>query len=287
MKKRQNSLAKSLKLQKSLWQLEDLLPLNYPFDPQILTQINPNLHHHFCLLLSRDVYSEGDSFSLFQYLQNRRGEFSPEFWQMITQWFADEQKHYEALRRVYRLMTGVSFTEMDEIFAQRTPEIQPIQALLTDEFTLLVAFLFDELGSTISYRRDLWEYYRHYGPVIRQVGKHLVQDEGIHFQNAVQLLKAYHGDRLEEMSGLLQQIAQLEKALGRYCQTFFLDHAQESFRFPENFNGIIIEMILAQFGLAPFPAQIQHLWQWKPQGWDFVPLTTGNPGAVRERAKND
>lgn len=166
---------------------------------------------------------------------------------------------------------------MDKIFAQRNPEIEPIQPLLTDGFTILVAFLFDELGSTLSYRRDLWEYYQHYGSVIRQVGKSLVQDEGIHFQNAVQLLKFYYGDRLGEIPGLLQQIAYLEKELGRYCQIFFLDHAQESFRFPANFNEILIAMILAQFGLAPYPSQIQHLWQWKPQGWEFVPLTPENP----------
>jgi hypothetical protein len=265
-----------IKLRQAFWQIEDCIPLNYQLETHLLTQIDPCLHHHFCLLLSRDVYSEGDSLPLFHYLLSRQEEFSSAFWQMIGQWFTDEQKHYQALQRVYRLISGVSLAEMNQAFSQRHHEIEPIQALLTDEFTILVAFLFDELGSTFSYRRDLWEYYRHYGPVIRQVGKHLVQDEGIHFHNAVQLLKSHHGDRLLEMPALLQQIAQLEKQLGRYCQTFFLDHAQEQNRFPEDFNTVIIAIILAQFGLAAYPAQSQHLWQWQPPGWNFVPLTVPN-----------
>lgn len=263
--------AMKLKLQQKTWRVDDCIPLHYQLNPQLLNQIDPNLQHHFCLLLSRDVYSEGDSLPLWNYLLTRQAEFSDDFWQMMIQWFEDEQKHYEALRRVYRLISGISFREMDLVFAERNHEIEPIKALLTDEFTILVSLLFDELGSTISYRRDLWEYYRHYGPVVRQVGKYLVQDEGSHFQNAVKLLKFSHGDRWWEIPDLLKQLVQLEKQLGRYCKTFFLDHAQEQLRFPTNFNAVISQIILAQFGLAKYPEQIQKLWQWKPARWDFFP----------------
>ncbi|MEB3189156.1 MAG: hypothetical protein VKL42_02270 [Snowella sp.] len=268
-------ITRGLKFKQSIWQLDKILPNNYQLSSQLLEKIDSDLHHNFCLLLSRDVYSEGDSQPLFNYLLARQAEFTTEFWQMMAKWFADEQKHYEALRRVFRLIAGVSFTEMNQAFAQRSHEIEPIQAILTDEFTILVALLFDELGSTISYRRDLWEFYRHYGPAIARIGKQLVIDEGIHFQNAVQLIKNKHGDRLREIPDLLQQIAQLETSLGRYCKTFFLDHAQEQFRFPSNFNEVIIQMILAQFGLAHYPEKTNQLWQWKPESLDFVPIVTG------------
>jgi hypothetical protein len=131
--------------------------------------------------------------------------------------------------------------------------------LLTDEFTILVALLFDELGSTLSYRRDRREYYRHYGPVVTSTTKQLVMDEGIHFQNAAQVLQTYHHRRLGEVPDLLHHISRLEKALGRYCKTFFLDHAQEQERFPPDFNEVIIAMILAHFNLGPYPRHGQYL----------------------------
>jgi len=213
--------AMKLKLQQKTWRVDDCIPLHYQLNPQLLNQIDPNLQHHFCLLLSRDVYSEGDSLPLWNYLLTRKAEFSDDFWQMMIQWFEDEQKHYEALRRVYRLISGISFREMDLVFAERNHEIEPIKALLTDEFTILVSLLFD--------------------------------------------------DRLWEIPDLLKQLVQLEKQLGRYCKTFFLDHAQEQLRFPTNFNAVISQIILAQFGLAKYPEQIQNLWQWKLARWDFVP----------------
>jgi hypothetical protein len=261
-------------IQQRSWQLDQLLPLDYQLPASIWENLDRNLHHHFLLLLSRDVYSEGDSQALLNYLLGRKAEFTPEFWLMMDKWFTDEQKHYEALRRVYRLLSGISFSQMDETFSQRHHEIDPISAILTDELTILVALVFDEMGSTISYRRDLWEFYRHYGPVVHCLGKQLVMDEGIHFQNAVRVIQEKHGDRQAEIPNLLQSIAQLENNLGRYCKTFFLDHAQEQFRFPPQFNEVIIQIILAQFNLGNYPKNANCLWSWKPEGWKFVPMLT-------------
>ena len=173
-----------LSLQQRSWQVDDFLPANYAFPPDVLAQLDGDLHLNCLRLLGRDVYSEGDSQPLFDYLQPRWAEFTPGFRQLMTLWLADEQKHYLALRRIYQLLTGISAEEMNQCFARRHHEIEPIQDLLTDEFTILVALLFDELGSTLSYRRDLREYYRHYGPAVASMAKQLVMDEGIHFQNA-------------------------------------------------------------------------------------------------------
>ena len=167
---------------------------------------------------------------------------------------------------------------MDRQFSARVHEIQPIELLLADEFTLLVAMMFDEIGSVYSYRRDLQEYYRHFGAAIRQIGHHLIKDEGMHFNNAAELLLIYHHHRLGEVSSLLEQIATLEQSLDRYHQTFFLDHAQEKYRFPHHFNSVLIRLILARLGLGiqPKSAELQELWQWVPTGYQLVPIFWGN-----------
>ena len=266
--------AQTLSLQQRLWQIDDFLPAHYQIPRQFLQRIDQNRHRNFVQLLSRHVYSEGDSRPLFQYLMNRQTEFSPAFLQLLSAWFSDEQKHYQALRQVFYVLSGVEFEAMDQVFASRNHEIEPIQALLQDELTILVAFLFDEMGSMISYRRDLREYYQHYGPALAGIAKQLVMDEGVHFQNAVQVIQIMHYERYAEIPALLGQVAQLEKALGRYCQSFFLDHAQEQHRFPPNFNQVIIQMILAHLGWGDYPPAAYHLWSWRPAGQTFTPLVT-------------
>jgi hypothetical protein len=80
------------------------------------------------------------------------------------------------------------------------------------------------------------------------------------------LILTHHGDRLDQVAPLLQEISNLEDRLGKYYKSFFLDHAQEQFRFPRNFNAVIIQVILARLGLARYPDSraIKKLWQWIP-----------------------
>jgi hypothetical protein len=263
------------KIKQNYWDLEIVLPLDYHLPKTLLAGVSEEIKLNFARLLSRDVYSEGDAKFLYDRIQADRDRMSPEFLATIDLWLADELKHYQALRRTYHLVTGISFSEMDRTFAQRAPQIEPIAMLLTDEFTILVAMMFDELGSTYSYRRDLREYYCHFGDRITAIGHHLVKDEGMHFSNAAELLLTNHRDRLGEVKGLLAQISSLEKSLRTYYHTFFLDHAQEQYRFPPYFNDVLIQAILARLGLAQQPprsrsvrsaeSQLQQLWQWIPE----------------------
>ncbi len=263
-----------INLGQTTWAIEDLLPRGYVVPEGLVAAVPVEIVANFRRLLGRDVFSEGDARSLYDYIQSRRGEMSAAFLAMLEGWLADELKHYEALRRVYSAVAGVSFAEMDRVFAQRVHELEPIAPVLVDEFTILVTLMFDEMGSVYSYRRDLWEYYRHFGGAVQRVGQHLVQDEGLHFRNAAAVLLAGHGDRLGEVAGILDQVMALEKQLGRYCKTFLLDHAQEQFRFPPQFNAVIGRMVLAQLGLGDRPSQqeLQDLWQWKPDGGGMVPV---------------
>lgn len=262
------------KIKQNNWDLEAVLPLSYTIAPHYIEQAPDDVLSHFCRLLSRDVYSEGDSQALYDHIMTRKNEMSPEFLAMLDLWLQDELKHYEALRRTYHCIAGVDFAEMNRQFAQRVHEIEPIKMVLTDEFTLLVTLMFDEIGSVYSYRRDLWEYYRHFGTAIQKIGHHLVKDEGMHFSNAAELLLSQHSHRLGEVKGLLERVSALEKSLNKYHKTFFLDHAQEQYRFPQHFNSVLIRLILARLGLGQQPnrLELQELWQWVPAGYQRVPI---------------
>jgi hypothetical protein len=256
------------------WDLDAILPLGYRIAPDYFDRVADEVHQNFCRLLSRDVYSEGDSQSLYDHIIGRSNEMSPAFLAMLDLWLTDEMKHYEALRRTNHCIAGISFEAMDQQFADRVHEIEPIAAVLVDEFTVLVTLMFDEIGSVYSYRRDLWEYYRHYGPAIQRIGHHLIQDEGMHFNNAAVLLLNQYRDRFDEVPNLLTQIGSLETHLKKYHKTFFLDHAQEQYRFPPCFNAVLIRLILARLGLGERPdrLELQKLWQWVPDDCRITPI---------------
>jgi rubrerythrin len=264
-------------LKQNSWNLDAVLPLDYQIPTGQFEQLPLGVHDNFCRLLGRDVYSEGDARSLYTHLTGRANEFSPAFLTMLDLWLADELKHYEALRRIYHCISGVGFGVMDQQFSDRIHEIEPIEPVLVDEFTVLVTMMFDEIGSVYSYRRDLWEYYQHYGSAIRKVAHHLIRDEGMHFNNAAELLLAQHPERLGEVAVLLSQISALEKGLKKYHKTFFLDHAQEQYRFPPQFNAVLIRLILARLGLGERPEawELHELWQWVPEGYRLVPILAG------------
>jgi hypothetical protein len=251
----------------NLWNVDEVIGLNHVIAPKYFDKIPAQVLKDFRVLLARDVYSEGDAQALYDYIWARKGEMSEAFLKMLNLWLADELKHYEALRRTYRCIAGVSYAEMDRCFEGRIHETQPIERVLRDEFTMLVTLMFDEMSSVYSYRHDLREYYAHFGSAVQRVGRYLVQDEGMHFRNAAQVLLQEHSHRLWEMEPLLQDIANLEKSLGKYYNTFFLDHAQEQFRFPSHFAQVIIQVILAQFGLGDRPSAktLQSLWQWRQE----------------------
>ena len=267
------------KLRQNCWVLDDVLPLDHRIPERYLAAAPEGVAQNFCNLLSRDVYSEGDAQSLYDYVMARQGEMSAPFLTMLELWLADELKHYEALRRTYHSLAGVDFADMDRHFAARYHEFEPLQLALEDEFTLLVTLMFDEIGSVYSYRRDLKEYYRHFGQNIERIGHHLVKDEGMHFNNAAEVLLACHRHRFSEVKGFLEKISRLESSLKTYYKTFFLDHAQEQHRFPQPFNQVISRVILARLGLGqrPSAAELKHLWQWVPEGYSLVPISSDRP----------
>jgi hypothetical protein len=264
----------NLKLKQNQWQLDRVLPRDYRVSPQLWSQIPSEVSKNFFHLLGRDVFSEGDAQILYDRLIARQNEMSYDFWFMLQLWLEDENKHYQALRRVYHCVFGVSYGEMNRVYQQRTPNFDAIKMVLAEEFTILVTLMFDEIGSVYSYRRDLSEYYRHFGVKVAKIAHYLVQDEGTHFSNAAEILLRHHSHRLSEIKSFLLEVVDLENRLGKYYQSFLLDHAQEQQRFPPNFNQLIVQVVLARLGLAELPQQRQlnQLWQWTPSGFSITPF---------------
>ncbi|MEO1802125.1 MAG: hypothetical protein AAFR62_17190, partial [Cyanobacteria bacterium J06629_2] len=87
---------RNLNLQQNQWSLDRVLPLEHQLDPQYLRNAPIGVVDNFRLLLSRDVYSEGDSQILYDYLMSRRTELNANFLLMLDLWLEDELKHYEA-----------------------------------------------------------------------------------------------------------------------------------------------------------------------------------------------
>jgi hypothetical protein len=224
------------------WSVDQFIP-----DEYVYPDVNPSVQMDFQDLLSRDVFSEGDSQPLYEHLQARCKEFSSEFMAMMDFWLADELRHYQALRKVYHFVSDLSLDEIDQRNQTRVHELEPIAFLLEDEFTILVGLMFDEMGSVWSYRRDISEFYQHYGAGFARVGHGVTQDEGRHFSNAATLIKYRHAEQIPRIKPLLQKISHMESQLTYYPKTFFLDHAQERHRFPKNFDDQVIQRILSVF----------------------------------------
>lgn len=234
--------AKGISILGSDWTVDEFIP-----DEFKLPTVEATTQAGFIDLLSRDVFSEGDSLPLYEHLLNRSSEFSTEFMTMIEFWLKDELRHYCALRKIYHLVSDLSIAAIDNQNRDRIHEIEPISFLLENEFTILVGLMFDEIGSVCSYRRDITEFYQPYGKEFARVGHLVTQDEGRHFSNAVTLIKHRHANKIYQIEPLLQKIDRMESCLSYYPKTFFLDHAQERHRFPKNFNAQVIRKILSQF----------------------------------------
>lgn len=259
------------------WILDAVIGPEHGIEPRYFQDAPEQVAENFERLLSRDVFSEADAQFLYDWLLERG--VSPAFRAMLDCWLEDELKHYQALRRCYHALAGVSYGEMDREATLRAKKrnIEPIADLLVDEFSILLLLAYDEIGSTYSYRRDLAEFYGYFGREIAKVGQHLVRDEGQHFSNAAELILSLYPDRLKDVSATLARFDQREKQLARtgsYHGTFFLDHAQEQARFPKDFNAITMQVIEARLGISALPSQdrLKRLWQWKPAGCAFVPV---------------
>ncbi|NJM47530.1 MAG: hypothetical protein HC860_16315 [Alkalinema sp. RU_4_3] len=95
----------SPRISQNQWDLDQVLPLGQPIEPQYFCTAPPGTVENFRKLLSRDVFSEADAQVLYDYLMDRQGDLSPEFLRMLGLWRSDELKHYEALRAGFTIVS--------------------------------------------------------------------------------------------------------------------------------------------------------------------------------------
>lgn len=152
------------------WNLDSVIGLEHRIAPSYFHAAPAQVAENFERLLARDVFSEADAQFLYDWLLHRG--ISPGFRQMLDAWLEDELKHYQGLRRCYHALSGVAYAEMDREAAARAAQrnLEPIEDLLVDEFSILLLLAYDEIGSTYSYRRDLAEFYGHFGRAIAASG---------------------------------------------------------------------------------------------------------------------
>lgn len=79
------------------WTLDSFLPVDHVILPEYFEQAPQNVIQNFRALLSRDVYSEGDSQLLYDYIRDRKSEMSEAFLALLELWLSDETKHYEGV----------------------------------------------------------------------------------------------------------------------------------------------------------------------------------------------
>jgi rubrerythrin len=204
---------------------------------------NPGIELKYQNFLMADLFSEYDAVNLYHYLHPRRGKFSSYFVQYLDLWFADERNHADGFFELNRLLFGPSEEQLIDQLKTRTANFDSLEKILSDEFSLLLMFAYDEYVSVKTYKKDT--FYSGFGhPLFNTWIKNLIADEAIHFGNAIKILKNSYPAQLSMAENTLQCIAELENSA--YQNTFLFDHDGPHFLLEATELGdSIIENILS------------------------------------------
>ncbi|MGB5957853.1 hypothetical protein [Pseudomonas sp.] len=178
-----------------------------------------------------DMSSEFDSKHFLIYLLKRKDlKLSDEFLEFVCLWHLDEQNHYRGLRKINSVLYGQSEELIEHQLKSRKPDFDPIEAFLTDEFTILLSIAFDEITSTRAYKQD-FELFDSLGPSCLSTWiRNAAKDEAAHYGNAIKILKLRHQPRLKEAPAVLESILAHETSQTfTYNNTFIFDHDTDDF----------------------------------------------------------
>lgn len=181
----------------------------------------------FRQILWGDLRAEHDAENLCQWLQ--QADCSSEFTAFERVWRRDELNHFLGFRRLYCLLYGIDEASIDRQLKARVTNFELLKDFLQDEFTIVLTIAYDEIATTLAYTDD-YEMYRSLGDrtCINWI-KNVVRDEGIHFQNCIELLKRYHVSRINEIPDCLQELVKWDLQRHEYQGTFLFDRATEQF----------------------------------------------------------
>jgi hypothetical protein len=178
-------------------------------------------------LLWYDASTEYDARHLTAFLEDFAVPLSPAFWQAHARWAVEEEHHcngfLEALEGIFgsRAADGSGVTWRQQL-ASRHPDVTDLADELRDEFDVLLAAAYDELGTVRAYRANLVAYDR-LGPDMARFVRLVIADEARHYASFLALLRREGRARLDTAPVRLAELrARLDGV--QYGRVFLFDH---------------------------------------------------------------
>ncbi|MEE2941109.1 MAG: hypothetical protein VX460_12030 [Planctomycetota bacterium] len=212
------------------WELDDVLPESLVAPPGAGPVASPEHEPR----VFQDLVAEYDARLLEAELLTRGTRLSAPFLEFLSAWAADEEKHADALDRLYRGAFGADGDSLFSRLRARRGDFSSLASFLDDEFKLGVMLAYDEAMSTHGYGADV-PFYESLGRsdaqsrAFARVLRELKSDEATHYKNAVELLTLRHRGRGGEVASVMEEIVALDAGQGEYRATFLLDHATDQF----------------------------------------------------------
>ena len=208
--------------------------LRSPLDPRGLPRLEEAVEAHTAPLdaaerealaepLWADVFSEYDARLLAAHLGRLGLPFTEAFRSCVHHWAADEELHHRGFLHAYAALTGRPTRALEAELEGRgaTVDFGPLEPLFEDELSITCLFAYDELATVDAYLAGRAAHAR-LGPELERFARVVTADEGRHFRNFLKLVRQEHGERLDEVPGIVARIRGLEGT--RYAATFVLDH---------------------------------------------------------------
>lgn len=206
------------------WNSADLLS-----DIQLSDLRKANRMEHAEELFLFDMNTEYDAMNLFAHLRAKTADgykFTQDFWAFINAWRADEWNHYIGYRMLYSLCTGRTAADLHAEVKARPFDFRPVETFLSDEFKICLVIAYDEMFTIWSCKQD-FELFDAFGkPRASRWIRRVARDEGFHFQNALEVVRRQHADRIGEAAEFLDSILHWDLESHEYKSTFVLDHEE-------------------------------------------------------------
>jgi hypothetical protein len=195
-----------------------------------------------------DLSSEYDAKHFSDFLSQSGLQFTPEFEAFKTLWRRDELNHYLGFRQIYSVLYEKRTDSIDQAMAAHQPNFVPIQEFLEDEFRVCVLIAYDELATTRTYAQDI-ALYKSFGSIpLANWIKFVIKDEGLHYDNALNVIAQSHSHRLPELRQLVNRLVEFNlEDNHQYGSTFVLNHEQSDY-FSPAFLSECGDMLCKRFG---------------------------------------
>ncbi len=170
------------------------------------------------------AYTEYDAENLCRHIDTLDIRFTPEFKAFEKTWRRDELNHYIGFRYIYSLMFNQSVSEVAELIETRPFDFSQIQKFFKDEFVICLLIAYDEILTTRGYASEFGLYKSLGSSVFLDWFKRVTRDEAFHFHNIMQVIKARHSNRIDEIPFTLKTFIEKDLQRDDYRATFVLDH---------------------------------------------------------------